>query len=241
MKIIILFLMLSMIAIAQTHNVGQTNANVTAGLANALSYPDSNYLRTDEVGSVVQAYDADLVDLADGTLTASKVAGVADADYGDVTVSSGAWAVEDDSHNHIISNVDGMQDTIDALQAVDATKATETVVFDTLSKSWGVMDTVLTGDLPGWKVDNNITVTEVAAYTNTGTVTFNLEERGEATPNTAGTDVMTSDLVADNDQQETGTFSNAALDRDDWLVPTITSISGDPTIFTITVRYVKTN
>lgn len=118
---------------------------------------------------------------------------------------------------------------------------THTEFTDTLSKSWGVMDTVTTGDYVGWKVDNNITVIEVAAYTNTGTVTFNLEERAEATPNTAGTDLMGSDLVADTDQQETGTFSNATLDRDDWLVPTVTSISGDPTIFTITVRYVKTN
>jgi hypothetical protein len=41
-----------------------------------------------------QASDADLTDLADGSLTASKVAGVADADYGEITVSSGVWSVE---------------------------------------------------------------------------------------------------------------------------------------------------
>ena len=47
-----------------------------------------------------QGSDTDLDDLADGSLSASKVAGVADADYGDVTVSIGAWAVENDSHTH---------------------------------------------------------------------------------------------------------------------------------------------
>lgn len=118
--------------------------------------------------------------------------------------------------------------------------ALEKATFDTLSYTWGIMDTVTTGALPGWKVPNNITITEISAYTDANTTTFNLEERAETTPNTAGTDVMGSDLVADNDQQETGTFSNAAIDRNDWLVPTV-SATGDVAIFSITVRYVKTN
>lgn len=226
MKIII-FLMLSMITLAQTHNVGQTNANVTAGLANALSYPDSNYLRTDEVGSVVQAYDADLTTYAGITPSANVQTFLGYADF--AAMRTGLGLV-------IGTNVQAYDADLTSWGAI-----TPAIFTDTLSKSWGVMDTVLTGDLPGWKVDNNITVTEVAAYTNTGTVTFNLEERGEATPNDAGTDLMGSDLVADTDQQETGTFSNAALDRNDWLVPTVTSISGDPTLFGVTIRYIKTN
>lgn len=116
----------------------------------------------------------------------------------------------------------------------------DNIYSDTLSYSWGIMDTTTVGALPGWKVPNNITITEISAYTDANTCTFNLEERGETTPNTAGTDVMSSDLVADNDQQETGTFSNAAIARNAWLVPTI-SATGDVAIFSITVRYVKTN
>lgn len=42
MKYLILFLMLSTIAIAQTHDVGQTNANVDLALTKALAQPDSN-------------------------------------------------------------------------------------------------------------------------------------------------------------------------------------------------------
>lgn len=106
---------------------------------------------------------------------------------------------------------------------------------------WGVMDTVTTGDYIAIKIENNYTVTEVSAYTNTGTVTFNIEERAETTPNTSGTDVMTSDLVADTDQQETGTFSNAAIARNAWLMLNVTSITGDPTAFGVTVRGIKTN
>ena len=62
------------------------------------------------LGVKVQAYDLDLVDLTDGSLTASKVAGVANADYGDITVAAGVWSVEDNSHSHttylILSNFD---------------------------------------------------------------------------------------------------------------------------------------
>lgn len=111
---------------------------------------------------------------------------------------------------------------------------------DTLSYSWGIMDTVTTGDLPGWKVPTDITIIEVAGYTDANTTTFNLEERAEATPNTAGTDVMTSDMAADVNQQEAVAidFANAAIAKDSWLVPTI-SATGDVAIFSITVRYVK--
>lgn len=221
-----------------------------------------------------QPLDGDLTDLADGELTASKVGGVKDADYGDVTVSSGAWAVEDDSHNHVISNIDALQDSLTAkantawfaiaptliddsiavkmnraeMSGYSTTSHTHTEFADTVRvASWSMgmgntdLDTLTAGSFGGIKIENNYTITEVSAYTNSGTVTFNIEERVETTPNTTGVDVITSDLVADTDQQETSTFSNAAIDRDDWLILTIVSITGDPTIFSVTVRGVKTD
>lgn len=129
----------------------------------------------------------------------------------------------------------------DANSAYATKSHTHTEFYDTLAISFGIMDTVTTGDYVGRKIENNITITEIAAYTNTGTVTFNIEERGETTPNTAGTDVMTSDLVADDNQQETTTFSNSGIARDSWLVLNVTSKTGDPTIFGVTIRYVKVN
>jgi hypothetical protein len=214
--------------------------------------------------STKQNLDADLTDLADGELTASKVGGVKDADYGDVTVSSGAWSVENNSHNHTITNVTGLQDSInkflergdstiyltpsDAASAYSIKSHTHTEFADTFNVAgWSVgfgnssIDTIVTGSFGGVKIPNNVTITEVSAFTNSGTITFNIEERAETTPNTAGTDVMTSDLVADTDQQETSTFSNTTLDRNDWLILTIVSITGDPTNFSVTVRGVKTN
>lgn len=112
---------------------------------------------------------------------------------------------------------------------------------DTLSYSWGIMDTVTTGDLPGWKVPTDITIIEVSGYTDANTVTFNIEERTEATPNTAAaTDVMDTDLAADVNQEEASgvDLDNVAIAKDSWLVPTI-SATGDVAIFGITIRYVK--
>lgn len=188
---------------------GVTIDTTAGGLARVLP---AKVTKWDSVSNKQNA-DADLTDLADGELTASKVGGVKDADYGDVTVSSGVWSVENNSHDH-------------------------TNMFDTLAISWGILDTTYTGSLSGWKVPNDITITEISAYTDANTCTFNLEERGETTPNTAGTDVMGSDLVADNNQQETSSFTNANIAKNTWLVPTI-SATGDVSIFSITIRYIK--
>lgn len=252
----LLFILFSAVTFAQTYDVGQTNANVAKALSDALSYPDSNYLKTSEVGSVVQAYDADLTTLGAGGSSARSFLGLAigtnvqayDADlttYAGITPSANVQTFL--GYADFAAMRTGLGLVIGTnVQAYDADLTswgaiTPAIYYDTLSVSFGVMDTVTTGDYPGWKVPNNITVTEVAAYTNTGTVTFNLEERAETTPNTAGTDLIGSDLVADDDQQETGTFSNATLDRNDWLVMNVTSITGDPTIFSVTIRYIKTD
>lgn len=111
-------------------------------------------------------------------------------------------------------------------------------VKDTLTQPWGIMDTVTTGILPGWKVPFDITIVDISSFTDANTTTFNIEERALATPNSAGTDAMASDQVADNDNQVTTSFSNAVFSKDTWAVPTI-SATGDVAIFSISVRYVK--
>ncbi len=110
--------------------------------------------------------------------------------------------------------------------------------LDTLTYNWGVMDTVLTGALPGWKVPFAITIIEIASYTDANTTTFNIEERAEATPNTAGTDALAADQVGDTNQQEATSFSNAGFAANTWMTPVI-SATGDVAIFSISVRYIK--
>ena len=185
------------------------------------------------IGTNVQAYDADLTTYAGITPSANVQTFLGYADFAAMRVGLGLV---------IGTNVQAYDADLTSWAAI-----TPAIYYDTLAVGFGMgggnteIDTITVGAYAGWKVPNNITVTEVAAYTNTGTVTFNLEERAETTPNTAGTDVMTSDLVGDTNQQETGTFSNAGIARNAWLVLTVTSITGDPTIFSATIRFIKTN
>ncbi len=111
---------------------------------------------------------------------------------------------------------------------------------DTLCYHWGVIDTVFSGQpMVSYKVESNITIVKVSSYTDASTVTFNLEERVATTPNTAGTDAMASDLVADTDQQEQTSFTNAGFAKNTWIRPTISAVGGDVSEFGITVWYIK--
>jgi len=112
------------------------------------------------------------------------------------------------------------------------------LVPDTLTWNWGVMDTVITGDLVGWKVPYAITVVKVSAYTDANTTTFNLEERAAATPNVAGTDMFGSDMIAVSTALDSTSFTNAGFAKDTWMCPTI-SATGDVARFGVTVRYIK--
>lgn len=136
-----------------------------------------------------------------------------------------------DTVNAVILQINGTTITASAAE-INAS------VHDTLCFTWGLMDTVTTGDLPGWKVPYDITIIEIASFTDANTTTFNIEERAEATPNTAGTDAMSADQVADNNQQETISFSNAGFARNTWMVPNV-SATGDVALLSITVRYIK--
>jgi hypothetical protein len=66
-------------------------------------------------------------------------------------------------------------------------------------------------------------------------VTFNLEERTAV--GSAGTDVTSSDMVADTDGTATTSFSNAAIAADNWLYADISAVSGTPGTLTITIAY----
>lgn len=80
------------------------------------------------------------------------------------------------------------------------------------------------------------TITEVSCSVDTGTVTIQFDERARATPNTAGTDVMTSTLACDTDSQTTTSFSNASMAADVPVNLQITATSGTPTIVRIHVE-----
>lgn len=86
-----------------------------------------------DIGSSVQAYDADLDDLSDGSLTGSKVgsgingANIANGDYGDVSVSSGTWTVDSGA----ASTYDTIQDPV----------AESTIAFAGFTLDWTTNET----------------------------------------------------------------------------------------------------
>ena len=127
---------------------------------------------------------------------------------------------------------------VDGVTSAIQTQLDTKGVIDTLTWNWGIIDTVITGALPGWKVPYAITIIDVSAYTDANTTTFNLEERAQTTPNTAGTDAMASDLVADTNEQVQTSFSNADFAKGTRMTPVI-SATGDVSIFGITARYIK--
>lgn len=126
-----------------------------------------------------------------------------------------------------------------ANSAVTTAKVSQTLKTDT--KSFAIADTgivISTNDTFGlWKVPFALTVTEIAGFTDVGTVTFNIEQRAETTPNTAGTDILTSDLVADNDQQESASFNDATVPADTWLYFAPSAAASNPKKLTVAIKF----
>jgi len=84
-----------------------------------------------------------------------------------------------------------------------------------------------------------VTINRVSASTNQGTVTLQFDERAEATPNTAGTDVLTAPLVADSNTEATTAFANAGIAADAILNLDIDAESGSPGIVRIHVDFTE--
>ena len=81
-----------------------------------------------------------------------------------------------------------------------------------------------------------VTLQRVACSVDTGTVTIQLDERAEATPNTAGVDAMTAALVCSTTTGTTTSFSDTVHAVDVPINLQITATSGTPTIVRIHVK-----
>jgi hypothetical protein len=82
------------------------------------------------------------------------------------------------------------------------------------------------------------TITRVWCSTDTGTVTAQLDERAEATPNTAGVDVLSGDLICDSNSEVTTAFANAAIAANVPLNLQIKGVASSPTVARIHVSYI---
>jgi len=87
------------------------------------------------------------------------------------------------------------------------------------------------------KFPSAVTLTRLSCSTNTGTASINFDERAEATPNTAGSNVLSAALACDTDSQTTSTFSDAAIAANAPLNLQITATSGTPGVVRIHIEF----
>lgn len=114
--------------------------------------------------------------------------------------------------------------------------------LDTLSKDIALRypDTDLSENVQlTFPVD--VTIVKIYASTDVGTVTIQFDERVKTTPNTGGTDVMTAQLVCDDDSQETTSFDNASIAAEAILNLDIDAIASAPTMLRIHIHYTEDN
>lgn len=99
----------------------------------------------------------------------------------------------------------------------------------------GYLENPIAGDtFPIGYCKDAVTLTEIKAETDTGTCTLNVEKRAYGAAEDAGTDTMSSDLVA-ADGGATGTITAGAVSAGTWLTVTVTSVATSPTGVWVTV------
>jgi hypothetical protein len=85
-----------------------------------------------------------------------------------------------------------------------------------------------------------VTITRVACSVKAATsVTIQLDERAAATPDTAGTDVLTAALACDTNEEATSSFANAGIAARVPLALTISAVTGTPDTLRVHIEYTE--
>lgn len=82
-----------------------------------------------------------------------------------------------------------------------------------------------------------ITITKIWAETDTGTVDFNIEQRTFGSFESSGTNVMTSDLQADDNGATQTSFSDATVPSGTYLVYSASAVASSPGEVVVVVEY----
>ena len=102
-----------------------------------------------------------------------------------------------------------------------------------------IEDPVATDSMPVFAVGQACTITRITHITDAGTVDWNLEERAEATPATAGTDVYAADEQSGTGNSVDTSFSNAALAANTWLHYSASAVASSPTKLWIKITFTE--
>jgi hypothetical protein len=192
-----------------TPNIGTPSAGV---LTNATGLPISTgvsglganvatWLATPSSANLITAVTGEtgtgaLTFATSPTFTTSIVMGAADLSEAELEILDGATLTTTEL-NYVDNVTSAIQTQIDNVEAS--------------SWSYSIIDTCKAADL--FRVaeyKRAITIDSVVCATDVGTVTFNLEHRAHTTPRSAGTDILTADIVADA-YESSSTFADATI------------------------------
>jgi hypothetical protein len=102
--------------------------------------------------------------------------------------------------------------------------------------TWIVKSLTTAESIPGPKIPEGITITEVSGYVIGGTsASFNIQAR--TYPHVASTFLLTSDLSATTTGASTTSITNPTVVSGRYLYLTPRSLSGDPTYLSVTIKY----
>ncbi len=124
-------------------------------------------------------------------------------------------------------------------EIADGTVSVEDVQpeLDNRSLSYSIIDTVKAGDLFRIHEFNYpITIDSVVTNTNVGTHTFNVEHRSHVAPRSAGTDILTADIVADA-YEANSTFDDNTIPANRPLYHVGSAVSGGADRCDVTIFY----
>ena len=190
-------------------------------------------------GDITDVFNCDTGDCATITMGAADSL---DCSAGDIilntlSVDAGTYAAGsidgDDMNSNFagayLTETAGSPDTL----GVDAEIYTES--FSMVSEATSTYNGSIQHSLP-----NAITISKIKCFTDAGTCTIQLDERGETTPTSGGTDVMSAQLVCATTLASTTAFANSGIAADAWINLDIDAVSSATSV-TINVEYIITD
>ncbi len=160
------------------------------------------------------------------------------------TVATGVWngtavtyANLNFSNNIVAGDI--ATGAVETTEILDNTVAVEDVQpeLDNQTLSYSIIDTVKAADLFRIHEFNYpITIDSVVTNTDAGTHTFNVEHRAHTDPRSAGTDILTADIVADA-YEANSTFDDATIPANRPLYHVGSAVSGGADRCDVTIFY----
>jgi hypothetical protein len=107
----------------------------------------------------------------------------------------------------------------------------------TITKIVYIEDPTASDSFPIAFIADDITLVQVRAVTDQGTVDFNIEHRATFAPDVAGTDTLSSDLQATSSGASSSSFTDATVPAERWLNYNAGAASGTATKLWVAIEY----